>query len=172
VSEPTPHPVDPDVDLHVPADRRELRGHPWAVLGVISAGGVLGAEARYGWQRAVPHPPGGFDWATFGVNVSGCLLIGVLMALITELWPGQRLLRPFLGVGVLGGFTTFSAYAVDIEQTVAAGAAPTALAYLGGTLVAALCAVWLGATTAGGALRAARRRGGRPAPASEDAARC
>ncbi|MFF3852403.1 CrcB family protein [Micromonospora sp. NPDC002575] len=140
---PTPRRVDPDVDLRVPADRGELRAHPWVVLGVIAAGGVLGALARAGVQAAFPHRPTGFPWATFGVNVSGCLLIGALMAVVTA---GRvpPLTRPFVGVGVLGGYTTFSTYAVDVRQAVAAGAAGTALAYLVATLLGALAGVWVG----------------------------
>ncbi|SCL52173.1 camphor resistance protein CrcB [Micromonospora eburnea] len=136
-------PVDPDVDLHVPADRGELAAHPGTVLGVIAAGGVLGALARAGLQTAFPHPPTGFPWATFGVNVVGCLLIGALMAVLTAR-PAGPLLRPFLGVGVLGGFTTFSTYVVDAQRAVTAGAPGTALAYLAATLVGALLAVWTG----------------------------
>ncbi|WP_431908910.1 FluC/FEX family fluoride channel [Amycolatopsis thermoflava] len=157
--EPRTEPVDSDVDLHVPAERREGRPSPWPVLTAISAGGVLGALARYGFQQVFPHGPGEFAWATFGINVSGCLLIGVLMALITERWPGRRLVRPFLGVGVLGGFTTFSTYVVDIQQALAAGAARTALAYLFATVLAALLGVWTGATLT---FRALRRRPGTP----------
>ncbi|MFJ6194600.1 CrcB family protein [Micromonospora sp. NPDC092111] len=138
-----PRRVDPDVDLHVPADRGELAGHPVTVLGAIAAGGVLGALARAAVQAAVPHSPTGFPWSTFAVNVAGCLLIGVLMAVI-----GRRrvapLVRPFLGVGVLGGFTTFSAYVVDVHRALAAGAAGTALGYLAATLVGGLLAVAAG----------------------------
>jgi fluoride exporter len=117
---------------------------PWAVLGAVSLGGTLGALGRYGLATAWPHRPGRFPWATFVTNISGCLLIGVLMVLITEVWAAHRLLRPFLGVGVLGGYTTFSTYSVEIQQLVAAGAARTALAYLAGTLAAALAAGYLG----------------------------
>jgi len=69
------------------------------VLGVIAAGGAAGALARYG--LALPHRPDGWPWATFITNLSGCLLIGVLMALIDQLRP-HRLVRPFIGIGVLG----------------------------------------------------------------------
>jgi CrcB protein len=143
VSRPPESRVDPDVDLRVPADRGELTAHPATTLGVIAAGGVLGALARAGVQAAVPHPPTGFPWATFGVNVTGCLLIGVLMAVLTAR-PAGPLARPFLGVGVLGGFTTFSAYAVDAQRLVTAGAAGTALAYLALTVLGALVAVTIG----------------------------
>ena len=70
------------------------------VLPVISVGGVRGALARYGIQLGLPHRPAGFPWATFLVNITGCLLIGALMVLIVEVWSGPRRLRPFLGVGV------------------------------------------------------------------------
>jgi CrcB protein len=128
--------------------RRTRPRPPWAVLGVVAAGGVLGALARYGIGLAVPHPPSGFPWATFAINVSGCLLIGVLMVLVTDVWPGHRLLRPFLGTGLLGGYTTFSTYVVDVQHLLAAGAARTALAYLVGTLLAALVAVQIGMAAA------------------------
>jgi CrcB protein len=141
-----PEPFDSDVDLRVAARRRELRRAPWAVLAVVSAGGVVGALGRYGLSAAWPHRPGGFPWATFTVNVTGCLLIGVLMVLITEVWAAHRLLRPFLGTGLLGGYTTFSTYSVEVQQLVAAGAARTALLYLAGTLVTALGAVYAGVT--------------------------
>ncbi|MCZ7421262.1 MULTISPECIES: fluoride efflux transporter CrcB [unclassified Micromonospora] len=139
-------PVDPDVDLSVPRQRAELRGGTTSLLAAIAVGGMVGALARYGLTVTFPHAPRGFPWATFAVNVSGCLLIGALMVLITEAWTAHRLVRPFLGVGVLGGFTTFSTYAVEVQQAVAAGAARTGLLYLAGTLVAALVAVRLGVT--------------------------
>ncbi|MFI7552217.1 fluoride efflux transporter CrcB [Micromonospora sediminimaris] len=139
-------PVDPDVDLSLPRQRAELRGGTASLLAAIAVGGMVGALARYGLAVAFPHPPRGFPWATFAVNVSGCLLIGTLMVLITEVWAAHRLVRPFLGVGVLGGYTTFSTYAVEVQQAVAAGAARTGLLYLVGTLVAALAAVRLGVT--------------------------
>ena len=93
--------------------RCNLAGHPLEVLGAIAAGGVVGAEARYTLGLALPHAVGTWPWSTLLINVSGCLLIGVLMVVITELVKPHRLLRPFLGVGVLGGYTAFSTYAVD-----------------------------------------------------------
>ncbi|MEV3982306.1 CrcB family protein [Nonomuraea sp. NPDC049758] len=136
--------VDPDVDLHVPAQRGELARAPVATLAVIAAGGVLGALARYAVLTAFPVPPGGFAWPTLAVNVTGCLLIGLLMVAITEVWQAHPLTRPFLGVGVLGGFTTFSTSIADAHGALAAGQPRTALAYLAVTLVTALAAVFLG----------------------------
>ena len=151
-------PADPDVVLRLPPQRWELRRAPWAVLSVVSAGGVVGACARHALDLAWPHPPGRFPWATFVINVSGCLLIGVLMVLITEVWSGHRLLRPFLGVGVLGGYTTFSTYTVDVQRLVAGGAARVALVYLAGTAVAALTAVYVGITLTRRAAGTTRRK--------------
>ncbi|MFI0423033.1 fluoride efflux transporter FluC [Spongiactinospora sp. 9N601] len=115
-----------------------------ATLAAVAAGGAAGAVARYALTEAFPHPPGAFAWATFGINVCGCLLIGVLMVLITEVRRAHPLVRPFLGVGVLGGFTTFSTYIADVREALAAGHPLTAAAYLAGTLVAALAAVTAG----------------------------
>jgi CrcB protein len=137
-------PVDPDVDLHVPAQRAELSGHHPRVLGVIALGGALGALARYGVALALPTRPGGFPWSTFLINVTGCLLIGVLMVLISDVFGNRPLLRPFVGVGVLGGFTTFSTYANEIRGLLRPGSLPVAFAYAAGTLVAALLAVLAG----------------------------
>lgn len=134
-----------DRDPATRAGRRGARQRVRDVPLVIAAGGALGALARYGLSVALPHGPGTFPWSTFLVNVLGCLLIGVLMIVLTEVaGRPHRLARPFIGVGILGGFTTFSTYAVDIQQLVAAGAPATALAYLAGTLVAALLAVEVG----------------------------
>lgn len=108
------------------------------VVLVVSIGGGLGALARYLVGLAVPGP-----WGTFGINVLGCFLIGALMVLVTETIRAHRLVRPFLGVGVLGGFTTFSTYAVDTDQLMRT--APwTAVAYMVGTLAAALVAAFAG----------------------------
>nr|WP_199841194.1 fluoride efflux transporter CrcB [Amycolatopsis sp. AA4] len=111
---------------------------------MIALGGGLGALARYGLAQALPAAPGGFPWATFWTNVAGCFLIGVLMVLVTEAWSAHRLVRPFLGVGILGGFTTFSTYAVEARNLLRPDTVPLAFGYLGGTLVAALLAVLLG----------------------------
>ncbi|GAA3365488.1 MULTISPECIES: fluoride efflux transporter CrcB [Saccharopolyspora] len=136
--------VDPDVDSRIPAQRRELSRTRGAVLLVIALGGGLGALARYGISLLLPTEPGRFPWATFGINVLGCLLIGVLMVLITEVWTAHPLVRPFFGVGVLGGFTTFSTYAVEFSALLAPGTVLIAAAYLAGTLLCALLAVLLG----------------------------
>jgi CrcB protein len=119
----------------------------WSVVAVVAVGGAIGASARYGASLIWPTAPGTFPTTTLLVNVVGCALMGILMVILTEVWTAHRLVRPFLGTGVLGGFTTFSTYAVDIERLVDMGHARTGLAYLGLTVLAALAAVW-GATWA------------------------
>jgi CrcB protein len=134
--------VNPVVALtyvHPVSDTRR-RDHV-QVLGVIALGGGLGALARYGLASAMPVHAGQFPWATYVTNVVGCFLIGVLMVLVPRL---HRLVRPFVGVGILGGFTTFSTYAVEFDGLLRTGHALTGFAYLLGTLVSALVAVTLG----------------------------
>lgn len=130
-------------------DARRPRHSAWhgqgPVVCVVAVGGAIGASARYGASLLWPTPAGAFPWTTLLVNVVGCALIGVLLALIGEVWAAHRLMRPFLGTGVLGGFTTFSTYAVDFRQLVMDGHAPTGAAYLVATLLAAMAAVWAAA---------------------------
>jgi CrcB protein len=139
-------PIDPDVDLHVPAQRAETRQRMASVVGAVAVGGAIGSSARYGAALLWPTADGTFPWTTLAVNVAGCAVIGAFMVLITDLWTPHRLLRPFFGTGVLGGFTTFSTYAVDVRRLADGGHPRIALAYLGLTLAAALLAVWASAS--------------------------
>jgi CrcB protein len=117
-------------------------------VAVVALGGAIGAVARYAASLWWPAHSGGFPWTTFGINVVGCAVIGAFIVVITDVWAAHRLVRPFFGTGVLGGFTTFSTYAVDIQKLVDAGHPRTALAYLAATLIAALAAVWLAVAAA------------------------
>ena len=147
-------PVDPDVDVTA---ERSRGGDELAVVAVIALGGVIGAVVRYEAGLWWPTRVGKFPWTTFGINVLGCALIGVLLVLVTDVFTRQRLLRPLLGTGVLGGFTTFSTYAVDIQRLVATEHAGLALADLAATLLAALVAVTAATRITRLALRVAQR---------------
>ncbi|MGW3975621.1 fluoride efflux transporter CrcB [Streptomyces mirabilis] len=144
-----PHPERVD-EPGAPARPTPRPASPWhgqaPVVAMVSLGGAIGATARYGAARLWPVETGGFPWTTFWVNVIGCAVIGVFMVVITDVWAAHRLVRPFFGTGVLGGFTTFSTYAVDIKKLVDSGHPGTGLAYLAATLCAALTAVWLAVT--------------------------
>lgn len=127
------------------------------VLGAISVGGAIGALARYGVGLAVPHTRTGFPTSTLIINVAGSLLIGALMVLLGHLRDAHPLVRPFFGVGILGGFTTFSTYVVDAQQLIVHHEAGLAILYLASTLALGLGAVAVGAVLARFVLARARR---------------
>lgn len=120
-----------------------LRRRRAEVLAVIALGGAAGAVARYGIEHALPAS-GGFPWGTFVINASGCLAIGALMAVLAGLSAPHRLARPFVGIGFLGGFTTFSGYAVGLQLLVLDGRTGPAVAYLAATPIAAIALAWAG----------------------------
>ncbi len=107
-------------------------------VGLVAAGGAVGTLARYGVTSIVPTL-GGLPVAVVAVNVAGAFLLGLLTALA----PGERL-RLLLGTGVLGGFTTYSTYAVDTQLLVARHESALALAYLLMTLAGGFAASVLG----------------------------
>ncbi len=115
-----------------------------SVIAAVAVGGVAGAEARYVLAVAFPQTPGDWPWTTFWINVTGCVLIGVLLTVLSELTSPHPLLRPLLGVGVLGGYTTFSTWSVEAVGLVAAGHPGVASAYVVVTPVAAVLACALG----------------------------
>ncbi|MEW9531635.1 CrcB family protein [Microbispora sp. NPDC049125] len=126
----------------------------YGVLCAVALGGGLGSVARYLVGVAIPSSPGRLPWGTFVINVSGSLALGLLMVLVLEVWPPRRYVRPFLGVGFLGGYTTFSTVTAELLGLPPAGA----VAYALGSLAAGLAAVWAGMTLARLAASAARRR--------------
>lgn len=141
-------PIDSDVDLHDPGQRRELWRKHGMILLVIAAGGAIGSLLRYQLGRTWPTHSPGFPWTTFTINITGSLVIGALLVVITELRPAHPLARPFLATGVLGGYTTFSTSAVDAVLLVRSGHPGTAGFYVFGTLAGALAAVTVGMSVA------------------------
>jgi len=106
----------------------------------VALGGAVGALLRWWLGEAVPDG-GGFPWTTFAINVSGSLVLALLPAL-----SGVRrrpALAAALGPGLLGGYTTLSAYAEQSRALLASGELVTATAYVVGTLAACLVAVAL-----------------------------
>lgn len=143
-----PRPAQPAGPVPPPATGGTGGRPRWDVVAVVALGGALGSLARYGISVGWPHPHHGFPWSTLVVNLAGCALIGVLMQLISTRIAPHRLVRPFFGTGVLGGFTTFSTYTVEIRDLLGAGRTGVALGYLFGTVAGALLAVQLGAWAA------------------------
>jgi CrcB protein len=124
---------------------------------VVAAGGALGSLVRWAVHEGLPIERS-FPWATFVENVTGAFLLGLVMVLALDVRPRSRYLRPFLGVGLLGGYTTFSTYALDIRHLVTDGRLTVAAAYLVGTLLLGLLAVWAGTVTGRAAALLGRRR--------------
>lgn len=116
------------------------------MLAAVAAGGAIGASARYALSLLWPTtPPYAFPWTTLLVNVTGCAAMGVAMVLLIEVRIAHRLLRPFIGTGILGGYTTFSAYTVDGDLLIRGDLLTLGLAYLFLTVVSALAATWASA---------------------------
>jgi CrcB protein len=110
---------------------------------LVAAGGVCGVLARYGIGRATMHTDA-LIWSTVGINIAGSFLLGLLVA---GSW-FSRDVREALGVGFLGGFTTFSTFSAQIVLDVDAGEPWRAAAYLAtsviGGIAAATCGYVLG----------------------------
>ncbi|MGR3485763.1 MAG: fluoride efflux transporter FluC [Paracoccaceae bacterium] len=102
----------------------------------IMAGGALGAGARGALGLWLPGP-----WTTLAVNVAGCFAIGLL-------WSSLGRAHPFLVTGLLGGFTTFSAFSLDALRLLDEGRTATALSYVAASVALSLAAVALGARAA------------------------
>ena len=124
--------------------RDPAASHPVALVGVVALGGGLGSLARWGIGLLPEAPHGGFPWGTFLVNVTGAFAIGLLVSVLGARLPTSQLVRPFLGPGFLGGYTTFSAYMADTGDLMDAGRGALAGVYLFGTLACGLLGVVLG----------------------------
>jgi CrcB protein len=121
---------------------------------LAALGGALGALARWAVTTALPHAPGAWPWATLLVNLTGCLAIGALLAVLLARFPASPWLRPFLAVGVLGGYTTYSTFAVDVVQLARSGRGLLAVAYALASVLGGLVAVVLGLLAGRAAVRA------------------
>jgi CrcB protein len=112
------------------------------VLAAIAAGGFLGALARYELGLAWPTAAGHFPATTFTINVTGGCLLGILFTILGA--RPSRYLRPFLGVGVLGAWTTMSTFAVEADLLIRGGHLLTSVGYIVATVVAGVAATVLG----------------------------
>lgn len=112
---------------------------------VVAVGGALGALARAGVNAGLPHPdPAAWPWSTFVVNIVGSFVIGLVLWLAINRYSHRRLLRPFIATGILGGFTTFSAFSGETIRLIEANAQWTALGYVVATLIVGVIAVQCG----------------------------
>jgi len=115
----------------------------------VAVGGALGSVMRYGLSNWVHSFVGrGFPYGTLAVNVLGCLAMGVLFVLLVERTGESALWRAGLMVGVLGGFTTFSAFSIETFNLIEQGAMAKALGNMAASLMLCLGATWLGVIVA------------------------
>ena len=111
----------------------------------IGLAGALGALARYGLDGVVSRRlPTSFPWGTFVVNISGALVLGFLITLMTEQLTTSPWLRSALTIGFLGAYTTFSTLSFETYRLLEDGAYGLALANTIGSLAAGLGAVYMG----------------------------
>ena len=113
----------------------------------VAAGSALGGLARFLLSRTWPAAPGALPLATMGVNVAGCFAIGALSVLLGRNAQGAAVAeswRVFWLSGVLGGFTTWSAFALESVLLTSEGASMKALAYVLMTVLGCLLAAWIG----------------------------
>jgi fluoride exporter len=112
---------------------------------LVMAGGAIGAGLRYQLGRTMARLLGhGWPWGTFIANVAGGLLMGLLAGWLAGRAHGAEGLRLFLAVGVLGGFTTFSAFSLETMMMIERGAAGQALGYAALSVIGAIGALALG----------------------------
>lgn len=142
---------DPDV-----GPRAVVHALPLVVeLAVVAIGGATGALARAGLEAAAPVR--GWPWTTMGINVAGAGLLGVLLAVVAFRSVRAQGARLLLGTGLLGGFTTFSTFAVETIQLVRHHEGLEAAAYVGASVALSILAALAGLAS-GRAIRAAVER--------------
>ncbi len=118
-----------------------------AHIAIVAAGGALGAAGRHMMNLAALRLMGpGFPWGTLTVNVVGSLLMGVLIGVLAKWTPaaGGEFMRLFLGVGLLGGFTTFSAFSLDVVAMWERGEVAAMAVYVLGSVSLSIAAVFAG----------------------------
>jgi CrcB protein len=115
-----------------------------AALVAIALGGALGTLARYLLDTAHPTPTGHFPLTTLVINLTGSLGIGIMIPIAERLSSRVPLLRPFVIIGLLGGWTTYSTLAVDATLLMKGGHVPLSLGYLGATVIGGVALVVVG----------------------------
>jgi CrcB protein len=142
-------PLEPDAGAAAPTSPFEDVRRPrqpairWDVLLAVFVGGCVGGWARHAINTTWPTGSGRFPWATFFVNVAGAFVLAVVIVVAVEL-VSSRYLRPVLGTGFCGAFTTFSAIVVTVDELLAHHHPGAAIAYLAASIGGGLAAAGLG----------------------------
>lgn len=112
---------------------------------LVAIGGALGSMARYGLSALVIRQvnPVHFPWGTFSVNILGCLFAGIFLV-VSEQFPAlNQEARLFIVTGLLGGFTTFSAFGIETLSLIRRGELLIAASYASLSVIVGVCAMWL-----------------------------
>ncbi len=137
-------------------DRHRTRGKPVIKLLCIATGGAAGALLRYGLGGWVQRASGGsFPWGTLSVNLLGCLVVGLLWAVLDVVEVSANV-RAMLLVGLLGAFTTFSTFSLEGLQLIENRQYALAVGYLGGSCLGGLVLVLAGLLAGRGLMAAIR----------------
>lgn len=111
----------------------------------VALGGALGAVGRFVVMSAVGHfTHAGFPWGTLTVNVLGAFILGAVVELSALTWSPSPEIRAMVVVGMLGAFTTFSTFSMDLYYLLDRGQLFSASAYAVGSVLVCLAAFWAG----------------------------
>ena len=117
----------------------------WAIVAAVAAGGAVGSAARYVMTLVMQRFLGSeFPWWTISVNVLGSFVMGVVMTAIADRWSVGQIGQAFIMVGILGGFTTFSAFSLDAVALLERNAAIEAGAYIIGSVTLSIVGLFAG----------------------------
>lgn len=112
-------------------------------IAAIAVGGALGAVLRYGVNMGALKLLGpGFPWGTLVVNILGSFIMGALIALFAHVWQPSHAMKVFLLTGLLGAFTTFSTFSLDVSTLWERGALLPAAGYITGSVVLSIAALF------------------------------
>jgi CrcB protein len=144
-------PIDPDIGPPAVSPR---------VVLAVFAGGIFGGVTRYEIGLAAAPHAGRFPWDIFAINVGGAFALALLIVLVADVLPPTTYVRPALGTGFLGAFTTFSSLAVAADELAAHHHAATASVYVVASAAAGLLAagfgLWLGRFVTAATIRGRR----------------
>lgn len=131
--------------------RARARGAMIGILAQVALGGAIGAAGRYAVNIGLLRLIGpGFPWGTLAVNVTGSFVMGLLWVLLDV--RGAMRLAPLFLTGVLGGFTTFSAFSLDAVTMIERGQPGLAMGYVAVSVILSILALWAGMALARGLL--------------------
>ncbi len=128
-------------------ERERAKSPSLRLIALVALGGTVGTAVRALLEETFPAQPGHWPWATFGINVGGSFLLGLLVAVLAARGSDEgrrRLLRLGLGTGVLGGFTTYSTFIVEVDGLLRDGYLELGAVYAVGSVVLGIVAAALG----------------------------